>query len=460
MKSTEQTTPPASIMDTGTTDPTSENALALRAAADTKRLSRCGLLVLILGLGGFLLWAALAPLDEGVPTPGVVTIDTKRKTIQHLTGGIVKEVLVREGEQVREGQVLLRLDDAVARANFEVARQRYLGLSAVQSRLLAEQSGNASLTFERDLLEAASTDSSVAMLLNNQRQLFGTRRAGLQSDIQGLREAIESAKTQGETARLMAQQRQRQLDLLREELSNIRELVSDGYVPRNRQLELERMSADIQASIAELTGNAIRAERTIAELTQRIQSRNAEYRKDVESQLADIAREVQADAKKYLAEKASLQRTELRSPTSGQVVGLMVQTIGAVIQPGEKLMDVVPDKQRLLLETKVPPHLIDKVHADLLADIRFNTFAHSPQLVIPGRVLSVSGDLMVDPQNPQFGYFLARIEVTPDGIQALGNRQLQPGMPVEVLIRTGERSLLQYLLHPLTKRIASAMKEE
>jgi protease secretion system membrane fusion protein len=298
------------------------------------------------------------------------------------------------------------------------------------------------------------------MLLNNQRQLFGTRRAGLQSDIQGLREAIESAKTQGETARLMAQQRQRQLDLLREELSNIRELVSDGYVPRNRQLELERMSADIQASIAELTGNAIRAERTIAELTQRIQSRNAEYRKDVESQLADIAREVQADAKKYLAEKASLQRTELRSPTSGQVVGLMVQTIGAVIQPGEKLMDVVPDKQRLLLETKVPPHLIDKVHADLLADIRFNTFAHSPQLVIPGRVLSVSGDLMVDPQNPQFGYFLARIEVTPDGIQALGNRQLQPGMPVEVLIRTGERSLLQYLLHPLTKRIASAMKEE
>ena len=242
--------------------------------------------------------------------------------------------------------------------------------------------------------------------------------------------------------------------------AEVRELVKEGYAPRNRQLELERMSAETQASIADLTGNTIRAERSMAELTQRMQSRKAEYRKEVESQLADVAREVQADAEKYVAEKANLQRVDIRSPSAGQVVGLSVQTVGAVVQPGQKLMDIVPDEQALLLETRVAPHLIDKVHAGLAADIRFNTFAHSPQLVVQGKVLSVSGDLLTDPQNPQISYFLARLEVTPEGMKSLAHRQMQPGMPAEVVIKTGERSLLTYLLYPLTKRLASSMKEE
>jgi protease secretion system membrane fusion protein len=271
---------------------------------------------------------------------------------------------------------------------------------------------------------------------------------------------MEGVKAQRDAARRMLEQRQQQLALLKEELTNMRELVKDGYAPRNRQLELERMSADVQASMAELNGNAIRTERSIAELTQRMQSRQAEYRKEVESQLADVAREVQADAEKYVAEKANLQRVEIRSPSSGQVVGLTVQTVGAVVQPGQKLMEVVPDEQALLLETRIAPHLIDKVHAGLSADIRFNTFAHSPQLVVQGKVLSVSGDLLTDPQNPQISYFLARLEVTPEGMKSLAHRQMQPGMPAEVVIKTGERSLLKYLLYPLVKRLASSMKEE
>lgn len=433
---------------------------ALRASSDTRSIARKAMWILGLGFGGFLVWAALAPLDEGVPTPGMVTIDTKRKTVQHLMGGIVKEVLVREGEQVKEGQVLLRLDEAVTRANYESIRQRYLGLSAMQSRLRAEQTGSSKLVFEKDVVEAAAADTYVAQQVNNQKQLFETRRAGLQSDLQGLQEAMEGVKAQRDAARLMLAQRQQQLALLKEELANTRELVKDGYAPRNRQLELERMSADIQASIADLTGNATRAERSIAELTQRAQSRKAEYRKEVESQLADVAREVQADAEKFVAEKANLQRVEIRSPSAGQVVGLTVQTVGAVVQPGQKLMDVVPDEQALLLETRVAPHLIDKVHAGLSADIRFNTFAHSPQLVVQGKVLSVSGDLLTDPQNPQMSYFLARLEITPEGMKSLAHRQMQPGMPAEVVIKTGERSLLKYLLYPLVKRLASSMKEE
>ena len=432
----------------------------LRASADTASIARKALWALGIGFGGFLIWAALAPLDEGVPSPGMVTIDTKRKTIQHLTGGIVKEVLVREGEVVKEGQVLMRLDEAVTKANYESARQRYLGLSAMQTRLRAEQSGAAKLVFDKDVLEMAAADPYVAQQVNNQKQLFETRRAGLQSDLQGLQESTEGVKAQRDAAKLMLVQRQQQLALLKEELSNTRELVKDGYAPRNRQLELERMVAEVQANIADLTGNSIRSERAIAELSQRMNSRKAEYRKEVESQLADVAREVQADAEKFVAEKANLQRVEIRSPSAGQVVGLTVQTVGAVVQPGQKLMDVVPDEQALLLETRIAPHLIDKVHAGLPADIRFNTFAHSPQLVVEGKVLSVSGDLLADPQNPQIAYYLARLEVTPQGMKSLGQRQMQPGMPAEVVVKTGERSMLKYLLNPLLKRLAGSMKEE
>ena len=432
----------------------------LRASADTASIARKALWALGIGFGGFLIWAALAPLDEGVPTSGMVAIDTKRKTVQHLMGGIVKEVLVREGEMVKEGQVLMRLDEAVTKANYESVRQRYLGLSAMQTRLRAEQAGAAKLVFDKDVLDAVASDPYVAQQVNNQKQLFDTRRAGLQADLQGLQESIEGVKAQRDAAKLMLVQRQQQLALLKEELSNTRELVKDGYAPRNRQLELERMTAEVQANIADLTGNSIRTERAVAELTQRTVSRKAEYRKEVESQLADVAREVQADAEKYVAEKANLQRVEIRSPSAGQVVGLTVQTVGAVVQPGQKLMDVVPDEQALLLETRIAPHLIDKVQTGLPADIRFNTFAHSPQLVVEGKVLSVSGDLLTDPQNPQIAYYLARLQVTPQGMKSLGHRQMQPGMPAEVVIKTGERSMLKYLLNPLLKRLAGSMKEE
>ena len=439
---------------------TGGDEVALLASSDTRGIARKALWVLGIGFGGFLLWAALAPLDEGVPTPGMVTIDTKRKAIQHLTGGIVKEVLVREGDAVKEGQVLMRLDEAVSKANYESVRQRYLGLSAMQSRLKAEQTGAARVAFEKDVVEAAAADPFMAQQVSNQRQLFDSRRQALQSDLQAFQESIEGLKAQREAAQAMLAQRQQQLALLKEELSNTRELVKDGYAPRNRQMELERMVAEVQANIADLTGSTIRATRAIAETTQRSLSRQSEYRKEVDSQMADVAREVQADAEKFVAQKADLQRVEIRSPAAGQVVGLSVQSVGAVVQPGQRLMEIVPEEQALLLETRIAPHLIDKVHAGLSADVRFSTFAHSPQLVVEGKVLSVSGDLLADPQNPQAAYFLARLEVTPAGMKTLGNRQLQPGMPAEVVIKTGERSLLKYLLSPLTKRMAGSMKEE
>jgi protease secretion system membrane fusion protein len=430
-----------------------------RASSDTRAVARTGLWILGLGFGGFLLWAGLAPLDEGVPTQGMVALDTKRKTVQHLSGGIVKEVLVQEGQQVKEGQALLRLDGAVAKANFEAVRQRYLGYRAMQSRLFAEQAGSGVIDFHPDV-KAAQNDPLIQQQVSTQQQLIQARRAALAADLQGIEESMQGLKEQLGSYQNILVQRRSQLALLTEELTNTRGMVKEGYAPRNRQLELERMVAESNAAIADLTGNSLRITRQVAELGQRSLARKQEYRKEIETQLADVTREVQSDAEKFVAVTADLDRMEIKAPANGQVVGLSVQTVGAVLQPGQKLLDVVPDQQTLLLEAHIPPHLIDKVQTGLMADIRFNSFAHSPQLVVDGKVLSVSGDLLSDPQQPQFSYYLARVQVTPAGMKTLGARQMQPGMPAEIVIKTGERSLLTYLLHPLTKRMAASMKEE
>jgi len=430
-----------------------------RASSDTRAVARKGLLVLAVGFGGFFLWASLAPLDEGVPTQGMVTLDTKRKTVQHLSGGIVKEVLVQEGQQVKEGEPMLRLDSAVAKANYEAVRQRYLGLRAMQSRLFAEQGGRDVIDFHPDV-KIAMNDPLIKQQVTTQQQLIQARRAALAADLQGLEESMQGLKEQVGSYQNILVQRRSQLALLTEELTNTRAMVKEGYVPRNRQLELERMVAESNASIADLTGNSLRISRQVAEITQRSLARKQEYRKEIESQLAEVTREAQSDAEKFVAVTADLDRMEIKSPANGQVVGLTVQTVGAVLQPGQKLLDVVPDNQKLLLEAHIPPHLIDKVKTGLEADIRFNSFAHSPQLVVEGKVMSISGDLLSDPQQPQYIYYLARIQVTPSGMKTLGARQMQPGMPAEIVIKTGERSLLTYLIHPLTKRMAASMKEE
>ena len=438
--------------------PMGDSGASKDSSPDLGHAGRIGLWALGIGFGGFLLWAALAPLDEGVPSQGHVAIDTKRKSVQHLSGGIIKEVFVGEGDQVKEGQLLMKLDDAAARANFESVRQRYLGLRAMQGRLLAEQAGQGAIVFHPDLVTAAA-DPLIRQQMTNQEQLFRSRKAALQADLQSIQESIQGQQGLSVAYEGMMVSRRNQFSLLNEELVNTRGLVKDGYVPRNRQLELERQVAESSTSMAELQGNTVRSKSTMAELRQRAIARQQEYRKEVETQLADVTREVLSDAGKFIALQDDLTRTEIRSPAAGQVVALAAQTVGGVIGPGQKVLDVVPANESLLLETRVQPQLIDSVHAGMPVDIRFTAFAHSPQLVVQGKLVSVSGDLLTDPQTGA-GYYLARVAVTPEGLKKLGKRQMQPGMPVEVVLRTGERSMLTYLLHPLTKRIAASMNEE
>lgn len=438
------------------TVPALEGELVL--PSDTAQPARVGLWVLGLGFGGFLLWAGLAPLDEGVPTQGMVTIDTKRKTVQHLSGGIVKQVLVKEGQQVGNGDPLLSIDDAVSLANYESVRQHYLTLRAMEGRLLAEQNGQAKISFHPDLLQAES-DPYIRQTINNQQQLFHSRRLALQADMDAIKESIQGQEASIQGAEGMLKARSSQLEYIQEELKGVRDLVKEGYAPRNKQLELERMAAESMGSIADLQGNILHGRRAIAEMKLRALQRGQEYRKEVDTQLSDVRREVQADAEKYKAAAQELGRTVIRAPAEGQVVGLAVQTVGAVVGPGQKLMDIVPKNETLLLEARVPPHLIDKVRAGLEVDVRFSAFAHSPSLVVQGKLESISSDLISEPQN-NIAYYLARVSITQEGMKQLGNRQMQAGMPAEVVIKTGERTVLTYLLHPLLKRMAASMKEE
>ncbi len=427
------------------------------AYTDSRRAGRIGMWALGIGVGVFLLWAAFAPLDEGVAAPAQVAIDTKRKAVQHLSGGIVKDVLVREGQNVTEGQVLLTLDGATTRANYEGSRQRYMSLRAMQARLLAEQTGG-KITYHPDLV-AASQDPLIKGQMVTQEQLLASRRAALAADLQSFSEQIQGQEASIRAYDSMLESRKTQLSLLNEELKNTRGLVADGYAPRNRQFELERAVAETNSALAELLGNSLRARRAVGDLRQRSISRQQESRKEVETQMADVSREVLGEAEKFRALQNELARVEIKAPTTGQVVGLAVQTAGGVIQPGQKLMDIVPNDEPLLLEARVQPNFIDRVHAGLPVDVRFSAFAHSPTLVVDGEVLSVSGDLLTDPAN-NVSYYLARVSVTPEGLKKLGKRQMQPGMPTEVIFKTGERSLLTYMLGPLTKRVAASMKEE
>ena len=442
--------------------PSEKNAMtdsaALESMSDTNTATRYGLWSLLAGITFLVTWAAFAPIDEGVPSQGLVSLDTKRKPIQHLQGGIVKEVMVREGDIVQEGQVLLVLERAVARANLESVRQHYHALRAAESRLLAEQQDRLSIVWHPDL-KSAAVDPAVMQHQLIQEQLFGSRRASLQASVAGLNEILAGQDALQTGSQRMLIERKIQLRLLKEELTGIEGLVKEGFMPRSKEWELNRSTAEVMSVIADIESNSQRLFRSNEEVRQRIKVARLEYQKEVENQLADIRRVIQADGEKVTAVTQDMERTDIRSPASGQVVGLSVQTIGAVLAPGQHIMDIVPEGAPLMVEARIAPHLIDRVHKGLMTDIRFSSFSHSPQLVVEGEVMTISGDLLSDVETHQ-SYFLVRIEITEKGKKSLGSRVMRPGMTAEVVIRTGERSLLTYLTYPLVRRLAQSMKEE
>jgi len=430
---------------------------ASTAPLDVKRSLRVGLLILGLGFGGFLIWAVTVPLDEGVPSPAVIAVETHSKQIQHPTGGVVASVNVKEGQRVAKNDVLLTLSDVETRAAFDATRIQWLSLRASEARLYAEQIGASRITFPPELLQLR-TDPIAQQQITLQEQLFATRRRALDSELAALGQTALAAQATLVGLRESLAARQSQQAIVQQELVGVRQMVADGYTARTKQSELERQAAEITAALAELRGNQARVNESLAEVRLRQEQRRQEYRKEVESQLTDTRRDAGALSERIKSAEEAFTRTVIRAPVAGSVVGLAIQTAGGVIAPGARIMEIVPDDARLVLEAQIAPHLIDRIHAGLPADIHLHAFTNLPQLVVSGKVMTVSAGAITDPQT-RSSYYLARVEVTAEGLKKLSGRELQPGMPADVVVKTGERTMLNYLLRPLFKRFSESLKE-
>jgi len=338
-----------------------------------------------------------------------------------------------------------------------VARGQWFSTTAVEARLVAERSGRPQIRFPDELMqEKADPRAANAMAL--QSELMATRRLSLDSDLNVLRETIRGLEAQVQGIEESSRARGEQARLLNEEIERQRDLVADGFLARNRLSEQQRALAAVSGATAEAAGNLGRTKQQIAELRARIVAREQEFRKEVESQLTEVQRDAAAQASRLQALQYELVNREIKAPADGIVVGLSVHTIGGVVPAGAAMMEVVPGDQPLTIEAQVAPHMIDKVRPGLDVDILFPAFNQATTPRIPGRVLTVSADVLVEPK--QGGtYFKAIIQVTPEGMKQLRHHQIRAGMPAEVFVRTGERTMLNYLLKPLVDRLNRALTE-
>lgn len=426
---------------------------------DDGRPRRWGVWLVVAGFGGFLLWASLAPLDAGVVANATVNVTDNRKTIQHLSGGTVGSILVREGDRVKRDQPLIELDRTRAIAEQGVVSAQYIVARTVENRLQAERDGLDQVTFDPELLARFAGDPRLQEATTLQQRLFTTRRAALTGEAGILRENIRGAEEQLKGLRQVQSARSAQINFLAQELNGVRDLAAEGYVARNRMLELERSAADLNAQRAQSVADIGRTHNQIAELKLRILQLQQDYQKEVQSQLTEVQKEVSAQADRLRALDYEVAHTVIRSPIDGIVLGLNVSTVGGVIQPGAELMSVVPADEPLQVDAMIPVQAIDKMAPGLAVDITFPAFNHAQTPNIPGRVLTIAADRLVDEASKE-PYYLAQVEVTEAGMALLGSNRIRAGMPATVIIKTGERNLLSYLLKPLLARIDSAFKEQ
>ncbi|RJF94982.1 HlyD family type I secretion periplasmic adaptor subunit [Noviherbaspirillum saxi] len=425
---------------------------------DPTRHARLGWLIVLLGVGGFLLWAMFAPLDKGVPVSGTVTVSSNRKAIQHQTGGTIEEILVKEGDIVKAGQPLVKMNDVQAKSAAEMTRVQYFTARAAEARLVAERDGKKTIAFPPEL-ENAKSDPRVANNISLQQQLFVSRQASLQSELAGVDESIAGLKAQVSGLQEALDSQKQQQKLLKEQLDGMRDLAKEGYIARNRLLEVERTFAQINAGISENIGNIGRSQRQIAELTLRRLQRQQDYQKEVRTQLTEVQKEAEALENRLKSQDFDLANVLVKAPVDGTVVGMNVFTQGGVIPGGFRMMDLVPTDDPLIIEGQVPVHLIDKVHPELAVDLVFPAFNQNETPNIPGKVTQVSADRLVDEKTGQ-PYYKMKAMVTPEGKQLLKQHQVRAGMPVEAFVKTGERTMMSYLLKPIFDRAKTSLSEE
>ncbi len=407
------------------------------------------------GLGG---WAAFAPLNSAAVAPAVVKVEGNRKSVQHLEGGIVKELRVREGDKVASEQTLILLDDTQARAAVDVFSKQYDELTAQEARLIAERDGAAAVQFPQALL-ARRAEPDVAAIIAGQSNLFKSRRTTLTGTIDVLRKKISQTQEQIVGLEGQAAAYKRQLQSTHNENNGLRDLFKKGYVPRQRMLELERSEAALEGQIAEVSANILRARQSIEEVNVQIVQAQSDRLAQVANDLRDVQVKLLEIGPKVSSARETLRRTEIRSPYPGVVVGLTAFSVGGVISPGEKIMDVVPEKGGLIVEATVAPEDVKDLHVGMSAEVHLTAYKQRTVPIIHGKVLQVSADRLTDTKTGA-GYYLAQVKVDDQELAELKDVRLAPGMPALVMIPTGERSALDYLLRPLTDSLNKSFREK
>ncbi|NIS05541.1 MAG: HlyD family type I secretion periplasmic adaptor subunit [Gammaproteobacteria bacterium] len=417
-----------------------------------------GMLIIAAAFGGFGTWASFASLDSAAIAPGVVVVETDRKSVQHLEGGLVKEILVRDGARVAKGDVLIRLEDTHARAMYDIVRGELDAALAEQSRLVSEHEGREDIVFPAELLARAHI-AKVSKALQGQRHLFTARRNALNGQIAILEQNIAQFREEIEGLKAQQVARERQLRILEDELRGLRKLLAQGNVPRNEVLAYERKIAELAGERGLFTADVARAEQSIGEARLRIGQLEKSAREEVAAKLGEVQERIFGLEERLVAAEDVLRRTEIRAPSDGVVMGMQARTTGGVIAPAQEILQVVPVGDRLVVEARVDPIDIDDVALGQQASVRLSAFKLRSTPIILGTVINLSADRLVDPHSGA-PYYLARIEVSKEELASLGELQLQPGMPVDTLIKTGARTALSYMLSPLTESMGLAFREK
>jgi len=417
-----------------------------------------GLLVVLVMFGGLGTWAATAPLDSAVIAPGTVIVESNRKTIQHLEGGIVDEILVDEGDVVQPGDILVRLDATRAGAEAAVTRKNLDEALALEARLTAENQRAERVTFP-EVLTSRADDPDVAAAMAGQREQFLERKRSLDGQIAILNQRIQQFSQEIEGLRAQHDSKLRQHEIFKEELVGLRELYEKGYYPRTRILAMEREVADLEGTIGSTLAEIARAEKGIGEAELQIIQTRQKFREEVVAQLREVRNEIGQLREKLVVTQDTLDRIDIRAPLAGTVQNMQVHTQGGVIRAGDPIMEIVPLDDRLVIEGQVSPVDIDAVHPGLEAEVRLSALKLRSTPIILGEVTTVSRDRIVD-ERRETAYFRIEVVVPDEELAKLGEQSLSAGMPADIVVKIGERTMLDYIVKPITDYFAKAFTEQ
>lgn len=422
----------------------------------TRRPRALGYAALVVLCGGFGAWAWLAPLASAAIAPGVVSPDGSRKTVQHFEGGIIRAIHVREGDPVVAGQPLVTLEDTQARALYEELRERYVHLLAAESRLLAEQAGSGDVQLPANLTTLGSREARRAV--EGQADLLRSRRATLRGREQILGQRVKQLQEENAGLAEMIAAQDLQLTLIEQEIMGVQELYDKGLERLPRLLELQRAQAAIRAEQAGNRAQIARNGQEIGETEMQLLTMRQEDKERVNEELTTV-RTALAELRTQLPSREDvLSRTLILAPLSGIAMNLQITTESGVLTPGQPILDIVPAKAQLIIDARVKPIDIDTVQPGMQARIMLPAYRQRNLPQIHGTLRSISADRLIDDRSGE-AYFLAKIEVDAAELARLEDVHLSPGMPAEVMVLTGEHTLLDYLLRPLLDSLTKSFRE-